>query len=132
MFVVSCDEFIVYDARQVVPRFVVHYQKGHGKMPAAPLSDTGQNGEIHIRLDEIYGAKEKVDDAKVQHFSFASACWHNLLAKAQGGKSREITQVDVLHNTTLEKKFESKRSEFSKRKPSDRKACASTCTRTRT
>ena len=122
---VRFDEYIVYDARQAVPRFVVHYQKGHAKMPAAALSALShQSSEIRIRPDEIYGAKENVDNVKVAHFSFASATWHNLLAKAQHGQSREITQVDVLHNPTLERKFESKQREFSSRKPGARKVCA--------
>ena len=116
---VRFDEYIVYDARQVVVTYVVHFKKGHAMLPAKPLSSTGGPGRFSIKPDDVYGAKRdgEIDDAKLAHFNHATATWHNLLSKQKGGQTRIITQVDVLHNPALEKRFAAKKQEFAKRKP---------------
>ena len=120
---VRFDEYIVYDARQVVVAYVVHFKQGHARLPATPLSSASSGGRFSIKPSDVYGAKRdgEVDDTKLAHFNHASATWHNLLSKQQHGQTRTITQVDVLYNSELEKRFAAKRQEFSTRKPDDRK-----------
>lgn len=105
---VRFDEYIVYDARQCVVEWVVHFRSGNATPMATPWSVRGQTiGRATCRelsASEL-GAK---DSRELQEFNFALGHYVRLLK----GKARTVTKIDVYDSPEIDAKFKAKKEEF--------------------
>eukprot|EP00966_Prymnesium_polylepis_P148538 3431241-Prymnesium_polylepis.1 len=122
---VRFDEYIVYDARQCIPEFIVHFGKGAPSAPAVPVNASGMRN-LTIKDEDVLGVHvggRQVDPLKEAHWHRANALFYRLLAASSAGNAGGqyiICQVDALSNPTLEKRFEATRVEFERKgKPTD-------------
>jgi len=109
---VRFDEYIVYDKRQTVVSFVVHFTQGSVKLPAAPISSSG-NFLIHeLRPQRGFDP----EDVQQIHFRL---CESHLLRQLQSNSHTQLMKVEYVVNPKLNGQFEEQRKAFQRHGISD-------------
>lgn len=105
---VRFDEYIVYDARQCVVEWVVHFKPGTSKPKTTPWSMGGASiGQATCR--ELVGSKLGSKDCReLDEFTFAFGHYMRLLA----GGGRAVKQIDVYDSPQVDAKYRAKKDEF--------------------
>jgi len=112
---VQYDEMVVYDPAQALPRYVVHFSGGSPHaMPAWQGSAGGTGCQRHTLKASDIGSQ---DSRELREFNMAAAQYMRLL----GAAGKEVKQVDVYENPSVEAKFRAKEEEFQRSgKPTSR------------
>eukprot|EP01050_Picozoa_sp_SAG11_P007701 SAG11_NODE_651_length_7926_cov_2.465057_1_plen_2511_part_00 len=100
---VAFDEFIVYDPRQALPRYVVHFG-GAGSTGAVPAARPGRNigAGVTKHVLKPQGTAVKQNEESI-HFNQAVAQFTQMLGDRQGLKVKE---VDWYQNPGIERRFD--------------------------
>ena len=99
---VAHDEFVVFDVRQAIPKYIVHYEGGGQPELHRPPNPTGFN--IHK-----YKISREVDRADPYYVEANIALGHFYRTV----NSKEVASIDIVQNTALEQQFCAKKQEFS-------------------
>ena len=105
---VRFDEFIVYDARQCVVEWIVHFKPGNAKPVAAPWSMKGQiigSSTCRELLASKLGSKAS---RELDEFNFA----HGQYARLLRGQMKPVKQIDVYDSPEVNAKYDAKKAEF--------------------
>jgi hypothetical protein len=100
---VANDEFIVYDPRQALPRYVVHFG-GAGSTGAVPAAGPGQSvgGGVVKHVLKPQGSSVVMNQESI-HYNQAAAQFAQML----GSQGRTVKSVDWYENPAVEARFES-------------------------
>jgi hypothetical protein len=115
---VENDEYVVFDPRQAIVRYIIHYKMGN-------LSDTSH--AMHLaKLSATLAEDSFVKNVKVTRefnmddpleFNCKSAESHFLqMLKRSGGPITEIESIDIVFNKKLQEAFDRKKLKFKKEK----------------
>jgi hypothetical protein len=101
---VRFDEYIVYDARQVVVAYVVHFMQGHARLPATPLSMSGG-----VFRQDLFPKREfDPKDEMQMHFRIAESQF----LRTHLSSGSKLIKVEYFANPRLIKAFEEQKAEF--------------------
>jgi len=101
---VQNDEFIVYDPRQALPSYIIHFVKGsvNNLMTKLPSSSSFKVTNVKPKR-----TMNETDPYEAQ-FMIAESRFHRL----QTNTRHRIVSIDIVENPSLEAKFQQKRDEF--------------------
>ena len=98
---VAHDEFVVFDVRQAIPKYIVHYEGGGQPELHRPPNPTGF--KIHK-----YKISREVDRADPYYIEANIALGHFY----RTFNNKEVASIDIVQNTALEQQFCAKKQEF--------------------
>lgn len=99
---VEYDEFVIYDPRLALPKYIVHFGGASGAKPFAPKRS------MEIFPSRSYSPGSEEDMA----FRLAESQFHRMLANSGTVSQYEIVKVEYTHNDRLRTAFDAKRSEY--------------------
>jgi hypothetical protein len=112
------DEFVVFDPRQAVVRYVIHYSSSSLASSTAglPGADIGQmpsagSGQSFRKVLLKPGRTVDTQDPMENTYRFAEGHFHRMMMKYTKA-STEISGITIVVNPTLAANFEKKRNEF--------------------
>lgn len=106
---VKYDEYIVYDARQALPRYIVHYASAGGIGLASTAAHSfSVNGVLRFELQPSRSVDFK--DPLQMHFRMVES----QVLRMMHGSGVKLSKVEYIENKKLMDKFEAKRTEFKK------------------
>ncbi|PAA46420.1 hypothetical protein BOX15_Mlig016543g4 [Macrostomum lignano] len=107
------DEYVIFDPRQAVPQYVIHYSN-LAELPVMSLPPSAENHVLKIRPDRY---KTDSDSCKALHFASVQSEYLRIDGTIKSLGS--ITEVWVNRNAQLEQKFKAKQEEFRNKYNSD-------------
>ncbi len=106
---VKFDEFIIYDHRLALPRYIVHYDRGcHLPRPPQALAV----GKRHV-LKPVRNYDPSSPEQVL--YRLAESQFLRMLANLPQGRSYSVKQIEYYVNPKLEKRFEKKKKEYDER-----------------
>ena len=108
------DEFVVFNAKQAIPRYIVHYEK----MDCTGLTnnvDMVPAGQTMVKHTILPPKRARSFDPLEMHFCLAESHFSRLMAKKN--KHHEVQSVDLYLNPPLMRKFELKQAEMEGKYP---------------
>ena len=109
------DEYIIFDARKAYVEYIIHYNKsgipGMTIVTNASLGATKPFERIRIEPQR----QIQPGDVKAKLFHEAQGIFSQLQSQYNSGLRKEIRYVEVVVNDHLERKFEVKKAEFTRR-----------------
>ena len=109
---VKNDEFVVYNPKQALPAYIIHFVK-HAYQVQTKLPALGSGFKKTKRMPK---RTMEMSDPYDVHYSIAESRFYRL----QTAKQMKIVSIDIIENPALEAKFNAKQAEFkSKGIPSD-------------
>ena len=98
------DEYIVYDVRQCVVEWVVHFKSGNAASWSMHAQAIGKARCRELVADKL----SSKDSRELEEFTFA----HGHYARLLGGKIQVVKQIDVYDSPEVDAKYEAKKEEF--------------------
>ena len=114
---VRFDEYIVYDARQCVVEWVVHFRSGMAKPMATPWNVAGQVVGTATCRELVAASLGSKDSRELDEYNFALGHFVRLLG---GRDDRPVHRIDVYDSPEVDAKYRAKKDEFIRAdKPAD-------------
>lgn len=116
------DEFVVFDPRQAVVQYVIHYSSSAAVLPSGRINQlTRANcGQPFTKVRMTPGRAVKLNDPMDATYRFAEGHFHRMMGARVGigvGASHStISGITVVVNAKLAEKFETTRKSFEKEK----------------
>lgn len=113
------DEFVVFDTRQAVVQYVIHYASGGLSGGALAQLASATPGKSFQKVRMVPGRTVNLQDPLELTYRFAEGHFLRMAGKYGATGRHTINAITIVNNPKLAAKFEAKQEEFSKKNKGD-------------